>query len=535
MKTSRLIALLTTLVLCFTLLASCGGSPQTTESPAAPAPSAEPSAGPVQTVEGISDETLYVATEGEPNSLCPLYSGGNVNARVDVELYDTLVYWNDEKKVAEPSVATDWEWVDDTHLSLTLRDDVYFSNGDQLTAKDVAFTFTVGAQYSLSTYYTKLDPENFEIVDDQHIILAFSAPMPNFIDVVGSTHYALLSEKSWQDAGEDLSALAHNPVGSGKYMLQEWKQGESITLVRNDNYWDQDNLPYYKYITYYIITDAASRVIALESGQVQVAYSISSAQVEEVDQYEGLNALVYSQNISNVVCFNYANEALKDLNVRKAVALAINRDAFRQVSNQGYGDLVDTIYTPSTSVYTHIEPEAQDLEQARQLLADAGYGSGLTLNCVCSPANATSAEVLQAQLAEIGIEVKVEQQEMATFLNSLFTGAFDIVVSSIDNWDYQMSLVPIDSRNDYATAIGGSLYQGEDQQELYDLIDAASHEMDEAARLEDYAAVQQFVADHYVAVGLCSAIRCEGYSESITGITYDVRGWPCLSFVRPVA
>ncbi len=537
MKKNRIIALIIALTLCLGMLTACSqpaNEEQPASSEAADTTLADPQE-PVETVTGISDETLVIATEGEPNSLCPQYSGGNVNARVDVQLYDTLVYWNDAEKKSEPAVATEWEWIDEYHLSIKLRDDVYFSNGDQLTAKDVAFTFTIGQDFALSTYYAKLDPENFEIIDDQNIILAFTAPVPHFMEIVGSTHYALLSEKAYQDAGEDLSVLALEPVTSGKYVLEEWKQGESITLTRNEDHWDQENLPYYKTLTFNIITDAASRVIALQSGQVQLAFNVSMAQAEEVDNYEGLSAQVYSQNVSKIVAYNYANEALMNPLVREAIALTVNREAMAAITTLGYADLVDTIYTPSSPVYVPVEMPETDIERAKELMAEAGYADGLTLKAMASALDPIPAEILQAQLAEIGITIEIEVNELATFLGAMFEGNFDIAVIQVDNWDYQRSLVSVDSRSGYAAAIGGSLYQGDKEQEFHDLIDAANTEMDDAARADLYAQIQEFIKDNHVAVGLYASVRCDAHSDTLSGLQYDVRGWPNLLELRPVA
>lgn len=536
MKRKRSIAFVLALVMCLAL-ASCGSSSssESSQSSVTSSGSSGETAEEVTAVSGVSDETLYVATEGEPNSLCPQYSGGNVNGRVDVQIYDTLVEYDYDTQTSSPSVATEWEWVDDTHLSITLRDDVYFTNGDQLTAEDVLFSMEQGQLGSLSTYYTMIDIENSEIVDDQHLILAFQTPCPQFMDIVGSTHYALLSKQSYEDVGEDISALALAPVGSGKFSLYEWKTGESITLVRNDDYWNQDELPYYKYITFYFISDSASRVASLESGQVQVAFGIDKTSVDEVNNFDGLTTAIVNQSTANSIMFNYANEALQDIRVRTAIAMVVQPEAFMQVVNNGYGDTFPTIFTPSCSLYVDEEMPEYDVEAAKQLMEEAGYGDGLTLTIAGSEQSQKSSELLQAQLDQIGITLDIQNYEMASFLDALFTGNFDIIISEADNWNPALALVAVDSRNGYATAIGGSLYQGEGEDELHDLIDAANSEMDETARAEIYAEIQDFLAENVVAIGLYSSCRVEGISDQLTGITYDVRGYPCLSDVRPIA
>ncbi|MGD1822365.1 MAG: ABC transporter substrate-binding protein [Pleomorphochaeta sp.] len=480
-------------------------------------------------------DTLNVGNRSEPNSLCPQYSGGNDNARVDTSLYDTLVEWDDSTNTVKPSVATEWEWLDSTHIAMTLRDDVYFSNGEQLTAKDVAFTFEQGSKYSLSNYYSKYDAEATEIVDDQHIVIAFSAPWPSFVNVIASTHYALLSLKSFEDVNEDLSKLSREPVGSGKYTVKEWKQGTSITLERNDNYWNKEALPYFKYIKHTFLSDNATRALSLKSGDIDIAQDLAGSQVNDIDNTDGLTCIKKVQNTINPIAFNYAVPAFQDDNVREAIALVVNRNAFNQTDYGGYSKVAYSILGQGSPYYTECDVPELDVEKAKKLMEESGYNdkNRLKLSLV-APFKDTEGTLLQNMISQIYIDLEVQVTDIATYLGYLFEGDFEIVFSELDNWDPLLILDYIDSRLSYALAKGGSQYNGKNEAELHKLIDQIKVTTDEEVAAKLYAELQQFVLDNNVLIGVQSVARFDAHSKSIEGIVYDVRGWSVLTNVHPV-
>ena len=140
-------------------------------------------------------------------------------------LFDTLVRWNDETKTAEPSLATKWEQIDDLHWQFTLRDDVYFTNGEKLTANDVIASLQASYDYTLNHYTLWLDPAECEVVDDTTVIIGLSRIYNNLPEILGCTYYAIFSAKAFEEVGNDETVFAVNPVGSGPYKLESWETG----------------------------------------------------------------------------------------------------------------------------------------------------------------------------------------------------------------------------------------------------------------------------------------------------------------------
>ena len=479
-------------------------------------------------VEGISeDAVLRVAIDGEPDSLFAAYQQNKADNRVNSSMFNYLVEWDDEAKEAKPSVASEWEWIDDTHIRFTLRDDVYFTNGELLVAEDVAQSLAYSCQYH-ATYTTMFDPENFVVEDDTHVVIALTQPYGNLLDILGCDYYTIFDWSAWQADCEALgdeaalSAWIRDPVGSGPYKLVEWIDGDHLTLDRNDDYWDQDNLPYYKQIVYSFISDISARASALEAGTVDVAYNLASSQIEELQNASiGLTVNPYNQNVVIPLTFNMqSNPALAD----------------------AYGNGYElsgksSLVTENSPYYAEVETFTQDLTVAQAAMDDAIAENGWTAEDLTfttwsvSGSDTAQVELLQYYLSTIGITLKIESADFATVLfEHLFVGDTSISLAENDTWDVTRMLNMLDSR----IATSYDAYVGEYEDELHSLIDAA-WAADEENRYEAYKAVQQFAADHYLTTAVNSCLYTDAWSSSITGMKYDAHSWPNVWAMRPVA
>lgn len=530
-------------------LAGCGGS-SSSQSAAADSGSEAQSQVTVDVnqaaVEGISeDAVLRVAIDGEPDSLFAAYQQNKADNRVNSSMFNYLVEWDDEAKEAKPSVATEWEWIDDTHIRFTLRDDVLFTNGEKLVAEDVAQSLAYSCEYH-ATYTTMFDPENFVVEDDTHVVLALTQPYGNLLDILGCDYYTIFDWSAWQadcaSLGDEaaLSAWIRNPVGSGPYKLVEWIDGDHLTLERNEDYWDKDNLPYYKQIVYSFIADISARASALESGTVDVAYNLASSQIEELQSASiGLTVNPYNQNVVKPLTFNMrACPALADENVRKAIMYCIDKAALADADGNGYElSGKSPLVTENSPYYAEVETFTQDLEIAKAAIDEAIAENGWTAEDLTfttwsvSGSDTSQVELLQYYLSTIGITLKIESADFATVLfEHLFVGDTSISIAENDTWDVTRMLNMLDSR----IPTSYDAYIGEHETELHNLIDAA-WAADEDSRYEAYKAVQQFVADHYITTAVNSCLFTDAWSSSITGMKYDAHSWPNVWAMRPVA
>lgn len=544
----KLIALLLTLAMVLSL-AACGAEAS------APASEAEASASAasvttetmnedknVGAVEGVSeDATLRVAVDGEPDSLFAAYQQNKVDNRVNSSMFNYLTEWDDNEKTWKYSLATEHEWVDDTHIKFTIRDDVYFSNGEKLVAEDVAQSLAWQVTNSThSSYNFMFDPEGMEVIDDTHVIVGLTTHYANIMDILGCDYYTIFDWSAFEADGCDVDKWVRNPIGSGPYVLKEWIDGESITLERNENYWDKDNMPYYKYIVYHFIPDQAGRAAALKAGTVDVAYNLAVNQIEELEA-AGITVNPYNQNVTQPLNFTMTNEAfpaLKDENVRKAILYAIDKQALADAATAGYGiSGKSPLFGPNSPYYYECETFYQDLEIAQAALDEAIAENGWTTEDLTftvwavAGSDTTQVELLKYYLEQIGITINIEQADLSVVLfDHIFVGDTSINIAELDTYDIYRMLNYIDPRSTDVYDI----YQGEYEEELIKLIDAA-RAADDATRYDAYAAVQQFCADHYVCTPINNVMLVDGWSSEITGMLYDAHCWPNVWAMRPVA
>lgn len=536
MKTKKLLTSILACVLSLSVLAGCSSDAPAQNDDNEPSQSDNSVSTPVVDsdlvpAEGTSDETLRVACDGEPTSIFPNYVTNKTSNRVDSCMFDTLVRWNDETKTVEPSLATEWEKIDDLHWQFTLRDDVYFTNGEKMTANDVIVSLQASYDYTLNHYTLWLDPAECSVVDDNTVIIGLSRAYNNLPEILGCTYYAIFSAKAFEDVGNDETVFAVDPVGSGPYKLESWETGSKLTLVRNDDYWGE--LPYYKYIEFSFIGDPVARVNALVAGDVDIAFNVSPAQVEEVQAHDDLYVNVYEQNVGWPIWLMMKSyPVLQDENVRKAIFLAIDKELLVQAAYNGYGRVSHSSVTGQASPYYYeTESFTQDVETAKQLIADSGWSAeDLTFTTYAVNGGSTAEyEVLKAQLAEIGITVNIETVDLTVMLEHSWNGEIAIGFGENDNWDVSRMLEFVDSR----IPTSWNAYVGEGEEELHALIDVAWAASDEE-RYDAYAAVQQWLTDHWVCTNLCDVVFPDAWSVDLTGVVYDAHCWPNIYNVRPL-
>lgn len=381
-----------------------------------------------------TDETLTVGLSAEPSSLYGAAVGKTENEEqiIGNAMLDSLVKFNYATNEIEPSLATDWEWTDDTHLKFTLRDDVTMSDGTPLTADDVVYTCNEIWIKQNTTNDTGKYLVGATKDDDKTVTIEFNTAAPDFLKMMSWTNFGIVSEDEVNAAG-GLEATATNPaIGSGPYKFKEWKNGQSVTLERNDNYWDKDYVGYYKEIVFTFTSDAAAREMAVESGDADIAYDMPVSQAATYAENDSVNTTIYGFGQTTHLWYNQGENAgaTKDEKVREAIDKALDFDAIAQVGTAGFGEAALSYWDPSCDYYTanYAEDErAVDIDGAKELLEEAGYGDGLEITALGLQDNTPVLTVMQANLAEAGITLKIDTPDTAQFVEGAFGGNYDLI------------------------------------------------------------------------------------------------------------
>ncbi len=431
-------------------LAACGGTDTastgsgtteggTTEN--APAENAEPAdlgaitpgLDPVNTVK--TDETLTISLASEPSSLYGA-AGGKLESPIIIinqAMLDSLVTYDYKTNELKPNLATEWEWVDGTHLKLDLRDDVTMSDGTPLVADDVVYTVNEVWVGRSANNDVGRNVVGAVAEDEDTVVIEFNMAAPDFEKMISMASYGIVSEDEVNAQG-GLDAVQKNPiVGSGKYKFKEWVSGQYVELERNDNYWNPDYAGYYKTLRFNFIGDSAARVMAVESGDSQVAVDVPTSQAATNIGKDSLKVGIYPFGQEKHLWYNMGEKAgaTKDQKVREAIDKALNFDAIAQVSSAGTAGPSDSYWESTSPFYSPAytaEERAVDIEGAKALLAEAGYADGLELKYLTTADGVEIATVIQANLAEIGIKMNIETPDIAQFVEGAFGGDYDLIM-----------------------------------------------------------------------------------------------------------
>ncbi|EMF46089.1 oligopeptide ABC transporter, periplasmic oligopeptide-binding protein OppA [Planococcus halocryophilus Or1] len=225
-----------------------------------------------------------------------------------------------------------------------------------------------------------------------------------------------------------------NPVGTGPFKFESWSQGDQVVLVKNEDYWD--GAPTLDKVTYKVVPEVSTAISMLQTGEVNFIDALPSEQLSRVESLENIEVTKKDGTPVYYLTFNHSQERNENPDFRKAVASAINRDAFVEKLN-GLGVRSNSVLGPQVFGYDESADEAgtaYDPEAAKQLVEENGFGDEPIKLLAANRDNfILMAEIVQAQLTEAGFNVEIETMEWATFLDTARAGEYDLTFLSWSN------------------------------------------------------------------------------------------------------
>ncbi len=447
------------------LLAACGGDDDDDDEPAATTPAGPPtettasgaatagSSEPAPTTAPSGDVEqggdLIYALVSRFDTLDPTVTTFSDVIRTAHHLFDPLV-WQPEPGEFIAGLAMSWE-VNDTadEYTFTLRDDVTFHDGSALTADALKFTYdrVVDPDTKSQIAFSALGPyDATEVVDPQTARITFTAPYAPFLNSVSSVILAPLPPAVVEELGVDFGI---QPVGTGPFMFDSYETDSQLRMVKNPNYnwapamFNHEGPAYLDAITWRIIPEDATRLAALQSGEVHIIQAVPTqdyATVESNDDLAIIDAVLPGSGWS-IMC-NVTRSPMDDINVRKALQYGVDKEGLIQAVWQGRYEVSNS---PLTSVTFGYDPSTADIysfdpEMAGQLLDESGWemgggdvrekdGEPLKLGLYYRSDNAnfvSLATFLQAQYAEIGIELELNGLAQAGYFDAVRAGEHHI-------------------------------------------------------------------------------------------------------------
>ncbi|MDI3339440.1 MAG: ABC transporter substrate-binding protein [Sphaerobacter sp.] len=393
-----------------------------------------------------SGGTIIIGTLGEAQTINPLLvneTEGTWRCRM---LFGEFVELDPASLKPSPGIAKEWIVSDDgREVTFTLQDNVTFSDGTPLTAKDIEFTLYAilkketasphAARFlpiaGASAYYEgKADTiSGIQVIDDKTIKLTTAEPYAALL--VNLRHLRPLPKHLLDGKNLREDAFFQNPVGAGPFMFKSWSTGQDFVAVRNPHYWEEGK-PYLDGFTHRTIPDAQTLVIALQTGQIHGTDYAQPTQAEDLQKEEHLTVLTVPPGKDiNGWSFSQKNvEALRDVRVRRAIAMAIDTERFASDFLLGLGRPANGPIAPGNWAYNeNLKPIPYDPAEAKRLVEEAGV-SGLTLKFTTNAGNHLREDWLtftQQSLAELGITVQPDLKEWSQVVQSATEGTFEVI------------------------------------------------------------------------------------------------------------
>ena len=471
-------------------------------------------------------------------------------------MYEPLII-RDTTGAFEAALATDWApSADDPNVWVfNLREGVKFHDGADFTAEDVVFSFERAKQPNSDmkeligsiTEVRAVDASTVEIVTDG----------PNPILPSNLTNLFIM-DKGWTEAnntvnvqdfeGGEITFATTNTNGTGPYKLVSREPDVKTVMARNDDYWGRDQFPMeVSEIVYTPIQNAATRVAAMLSGEVNFLQDMPVQDLERVDAADGL---VVKQAPQNRVIFFGMNQGaddleadnvdgknpLADVRVRKAMSMAINRVAVRQVVMRGQSQPAGMIAPPFVNGWTaEMDAESStDVEGANALMAEAGYGDGFSIRLDCPNDRYINDEgICQAavgMLGQIGITVNLDAIPKAQHFPKITDGKTDFYmlgwgVPTYDS-EYIFNFLVHGREDDIGTWNG----TGFDNDELDAKIKSLASNTDLDARNADIAAIWRVVQDEVLYIPIHHQVLNWGMADGV-GIEVDPEDQPKVKYI----
>lgn len=546
MKATRNVSLLLAIVMLLSIVLS--GCASTTEAPAAaesePATEAAPvaedtaEAEPAPTEAAGVPEVLHVGTTEELGQLLQ-YSSASECGAGEFLVYDPIFYYDNNDELAS-DIITDYHFEDEGYtLVLTMRDDVVFSSGNKATGEDLLFSYASTLdpdRQAVVSNFDYFDFDNSYVGDDGYTVYLKTYDTATAVSQFPMLSLVFLLDKAWvEENGWDSDLWYDGPSGSGPYAVADYLTGNSYTFELREDWWmaGERELPQEIIVTSY--SEASTMYMDLENGAISIAIEPSSEDYERsLNDGDNINGALINGNVCNWLVFDYETGPCADINVRKAIAHGVLWEDIA-IAGKGvkHGEATSSIphYFPD---YIELGQYEYDPDYARECLAEAGYEPGeLTLYMVLSMNAVPLGAVLQAYMADIGINLEFEGFDIATAVPKWLAGEGDVSTFAMQGgsiahdpyWVYKeinSEATMMDNRTVSDTTIDDCLAKA--------LVASTEEEAH-----EQYVTIQNWIYDNYRVVSYFEEVNAVCFNtDVIANVHLNSRQLPDLRFIEYV-
>lgn len=482
---------------------------------------------------GESDQALVIARGMDVNSLDPSLAYCDTCQIFMTAVYETLIGLDDDNQTLVPRLATSWESnTEQTEFTFHLDPAATFADGSPVTSADVKFSWERLAGLQGAASYLAGSITAIDTPDPQTVVVTLGAPNSAFLAQVNASYLGIINAKVAQEHGATTDPTTDtaeewflaNSAGSGPYQLTAYTQGDELRLTRNDAYWGtKANFPE---VIIKETPQAVTQRQQLEQGAVDIAMQISN------DVAQGMDSDAVT--VTEVPTFNYVYLALSPgakggealtPDVRKAIRLALDYDGLVDVTVGGAGRTQPSPIPNGFAGTADLAAPKQDVEQAKQLLADAGV-TDLTLDATYPSFNVygvdftTAMQKVQSDLKEVGITLELNPVEISVWADKISTDGIPVTMLYFapDHTDSSQYV-------QYFGLLDGSQWQTWSRADAVpaeaDLLTQAFAAGDGAARADLYAQLAQAMIDDQIIIPVVNPDLFLASASYITGMHYS--------------
>ncbi len=489
---------------------------------------------------------IALFTRSSFDNLDPIESVDSESLKICANIFDTLVYYSDEKKAVEPGLAESWE-VSESGLewSFKIREGVKFHDGEELTAQSIKFNFErwsdpKNSYNKDSFYYWKWmfggAPgilKSVEVIDKYRVKVRLKIKFAPFLTILSMANFGISSPAAIEKSGADYSKY---PVGTGPFKLEKQDNKDELVLVENSSYWR--GRPYLDRVVFKRVSNITLLKTEILANNIAIADGLPEMVMKEVTKsgYPTQKIKGPTMDIS-YIAMNTMKTPFNNEAVRKAIMFSINREELLKTVYDGKGVVLKGVVPDTISDKSSIKSENQyDIERAKKLLKKIGYNSTQEVKIwivdsarpyLAQPRIA--ADMLKNSLELIGINSVVEEMDLKTFISRTQSGEHEIALfgwrgdyPDCDNYFYPM--LSIENSN-LGSSGNFSFYKNE---EIEGLLQKGRRSFDSEKRKEIYLKLEKSIEEKAVLIPLINREREVVVNSSLRGYIPSIFGYESL-------
>ena len=375
-------------------------------------------------ISNIYASTLNLSISSSPSRINPILANDSASSQIADWIFNGLFKY-DKNGTIVGDLASSYKFENKTHLLIKLKENVLWHDGKKFTADDVIFTYkkihdpkvftSIKSNFKEVKSLVKIDDYTLKVIYKKAYFKALETWMVGILP-----KHILENEQNLMT-----SSFNKNPIGTGSYKLDSFKVGSDIKLYANDSFFE--GRPKIDEIHYKFLPDPTTSFLFLKQKKLDIG-TLTPLQIDRQIDNEFLKDFSIIEKPAfayTYLGFNLKNKKFKDIKVRRALSLAINREEIVDILFFGHGKICNGPFLPGTFAYDEKTiPVKQNIKEAKRLLAEAGYDKNnpFSFEVITNTGNETrinATQIIQYQLAKIGVNMKIRVMEWQAFLNTV--------------------------------------------------------------------------------------------------------------------